>query len=204
MNIPNKITVARLIIVIILIAVLAFPYHLVGIAIPVYGPDVNLIYIIGAALFLVASLTDFLDGYIARKYDMITNFGKFMDPVADKVLIDASLIFLMVLPAWVPSGQLTIMPLIVIVFIARDLIVDAMRLVASNKKIVVAANSFGKLKTVAQMVAVTFVFLNDWPFSFLNLPPYLRVTDFLLYIAALLSILSGVIYIVQNRKVFAD
>ena len=204
MNLPNKITVARLILTIILIGFLAIPYDAFGWTIPVYNGGVNLIYVIGAALFLVASLTDFLDGYIARKYDLITNFGKFMDPVADKVLIDASLLFLMVKPSWVNPDQVTILPLIVIVFIARDLIVDAMRLVASNKKIVVAANIFGKLKTVAQMIAVTFVFLNDWPFSFLNLPTYLRVTDFLLYIAAALSILSGVIYIYQNRKVFAD
>ncbi len=203
MNLPNKITIARVIMVGILILLLVFPYTQLGIDIPIYQQDVNLIYIIGAAIFIIASFSDFLDGYIARKYDLVTDFGKFMDPVADKVLVDASLIFLMIQPLWVGTSQITVLPVITIIFIARDLIVDAMRLVASNKKIVVAANVYGKLKTVAQMVAITFVFLNDWPFSLLGLPPFLRITDFLLYIAAVLSLLSGVIYIYQNRQVFA-
>jgi len=204
MNLPNKITIGRVVMVGILIILLAFPYDAVGINIPIYGQDINLIYIIGAGIFLIASFSDFLDGYIARKYDLITDFGKFMDPVADKVLVDASLLCLMVAPSWAGPTQLRVAPLIVIIFIARDLIVDAMRLVASSKNIVVAANIYGKLKTVAQMVAVTFVFLNDWPFSFLGLPGGLRITDFLLYIAATLSLVSGVIYIYQNRKVFKD
>jgi CDP-diacylglycerol--glycerol-3-phosphate 3-phosphatidyltransferase len=204
MNLPNKITIGRVVMVGILIILLIWPYDRFGWTIPVFPGDVNLIYIIGAGLFLIASLSDFLDGYIARKYHLITDFGKFMDPVADKVLIDASLLFLMVVPAWAGPSQMTVAPLVVIVFIARDLIVDAMRLVASNKKIVVAANIFGKMKTVAQMIAVTFVFINDWPFSFLNLPVGLRITDFFVYIAAALSVLSGIIYIYQNRKVFAD
>ncbi len=188
----------------ILIILLVLPYNLFGWIVPVYSGDVNLIYILAAILFLIASFSDFLDGYIARKYHLITDFGKFMDPVADKVLIDASLLFLMVAPAWAGPSQMTIAPVLVILFIARDLIVDAMRLVASNKKIVVAANIFGKLKTVAQMIAVTFVFLNDWPFSFLNLPVGLRVSDFLVYVAVALSVCSGVIYVYQNRKVFSD
>ncbi|MFA5235829.1 MAG: CDP-diacylglycerol--glycerol-3-phosphate 3-phosphatidyltransferase [Bacilli bacterium] len=204
MNLPNKITIGRVVMVGILIVLLSLPYDRFGWVVPVYPGDVNLVYVIGAIVFLIASLSDFLDGYIARKYNLITDFGKFMDPVADKVLIDASLLFLMVVPAWAGPSQMAVAPLLVIVFIARDLIVDAMRLVASNKKIVVAANIFGKMKTVAQMIAVTFVFLNDWPFSYLNLPVGLRVSDFLVYVAAALSVLSGVIYIYQNRKVFAD
>ncbi len=204
MNLPNKITIGRVVMVGLLIILLVLPYDRFGWTVPVYSGDVNLIYVLAATLFLIASFSDFLDGYIARKYHLITDFGKFMDPVADKVLIDASLLFLMVAPAWAGPSQMTIAPVLVILFIARDLIVDAMRLVASNKKIVVAANIFGKLKTVAQMIAVTFVFLNDWPFSFLNLPVGLRVSDFLVYVAVALSVTSGVIYVYQNRKVFSD
>lgn len=202
MNLPNKITIGRLIMVGILIIILVFPYHLIGITIPILAGDINLVYLLAAIIFLLASFSDFLDGYIARKFNLITDFGKFMDPVADKMLIDASLIFLMIVPSYAATNQMTIAPVLVIIFIGRDLIVDAMRLVASGKKVVVAANIFGKLKTVAQMVAVTFLFLNDWPFSFLGLPQYLRITDLFVYIAALLSLASGVIYIIQNRKVF--
>jgi len=204
MNLPNKITIGRVVMVGILIVLLALPYVSLGINIPILAGDVNLIYLIGAILFLVASFSDFLDGYIARKFNLVTDFGKFMDPVADKILVDASLIFLMIRPVYAASSQLVVMPVIVIIFIARDLIVDAMRLVASGKKVVVAANIFGKLKTVAQMIAVTFLFLNDWPFSFLGLPQYLTITDILVYIAALLSVLSGVIYVIQNKQVFQD
>jgi CDP-diacylglycerol--glycerol-3-phosphate 3-phosphatidyltransferase len=204
MNLPNKITIGRVVMVGILIILLGLPYQALNIPIPILFGDINLIYLIGVIIFLIASFSDFLDGYIARKYNLVTNFGKFMDPVADKVLIDAALIFLMIRPLWAAPTQITVAPIIVIIFIARDLIVDAMRLVASSRKIVVAANIFGKLKTVAQMMAVTFVFLNDFPFSYLNLPAFLTITDFLLYIAAALSITSGVIYIYQNRKVFHD
>lgn len=204
MNLPNKITIGRVVMVGILIVLLAFPYTNFGISIPIISGDINLIYLIGGIIFLVASFSDFLDGYIARKFNLVTDFGKFMDPVADKVLVDASLIFLMIRPVYAASSQIVVMPLIVIIFIARDLIVDAMRLVASGKKVVVAANIFGKLKTVAQMIAVTFLFLNDWPFSFLGLPQYLTVTDLLVYLAALLSLASGVIYIIQNKRVFQD
>lgn len=204
MNLPNKITIGRVVMVGILIALLALPYATIGINIPIMPGDVNLIYLLSAIIFLIASFSDFLDGYIARKFNLVTDFGKFMDPVADKILIDASLIFLMIRPAYAASSQIVVMPLIVIIFIARDLIVDAMRLVASGKNIVVAANIFGKLKTVAQMIAVTFLFLNDWPFSFLGLPQYLTITDFMVYIAALLSVLSGVIYVIQNKQVFQD
>jgi CDP-diacylglycerol--glycerol-3-phosphate 3-phosphatidyltransferase len=204
MNLPNKITIGRVVMVGILIVLLAFPYTNFGISIPIISGDINLIYLIGGIIFLIASFSDFLDGYIARKFNLVTDFGKFMDPVADKVLVDASLIFLMIRPVYAASSQIVVMPLIVIIFIARDLIVDAMRLVASGKKVVVAANIFGKLKTVAQMIAVTFLFLNDWPFSFLGLPQYLTVTDLLVYLAALLSLVSGVIYIIQNKRVFQD
>ncbi|HOJ44514.1 MAG TPA: CDP-diacylglycerol--glycerol-3-phosphate 3-phosphatidyltransferase [Bacilli bacterium] len=204
MNLPNKITIGRVVMVGILIVLLAFPYTNFGISIPIISGDINLIYLIGGIIFLIASFSDFLDGYIARKFNLVTDFGKFMDPVADKVLVDASLIFLMIRPVYAASSQIVVMPLIVIIFIARDLIVDAMRLVASGKKVVVAANIFGKLKTVAQMIAVTFLFLNDWPFSFLGLPQYLTVTDLLVYLAALLSLASGVIYIIQNKRVFQD
>jgi CDP-diacylglycerol--glycerol-3-phosphate 3-phosphatidyltransferase len=125
-----------------------------------------------------------------------------MDPVADKILVDASLILLINVPVWISYPQMTVAPLIVTILITRDLLVDAVRLVASNKKIVLAANKWGKMKTVFQMLAISMLFLNDWPFSLIGLPTYLSVTSCLLYLATFFSILSGIIYIYQNRKVF--
>jgi len=157
--------------------------------------------LIGFILFLIASLSDFLDGYLARKWHQVTSFGKFMDPIADKLLVDACLIFLLTTPLWA-AEQVTVVPvLVVIILIGRDLIVDALRLVAVEKGTVIAANIFGKMKTVAEMVAICFVFLNDWPFSYLGLPVQYSVSVLLCYIAAAISLLSGVIYLVQNAKV---
>lgn len=209
MNLPNKITLIRMALVVVLIGLLFFPFTALGIAIPTLnvglaGQGINLVYLIAGILFLIASLSDFLDGYLARKLNQVTNFGKFMDPIADKLLVDSALIFLISKPLWAPEQVVTVPTLVVIILIARDLIVDAMRLVAAQKGQVIAANIFGKIKTVAEMVAIVFVFLNDWPFSYLGLPQGWSVTLILCYISAFASLLSGVIYIAQNVKVLKD
>jgi len=206
MNVPNKITIARMAMVIVLIVLFFFPYEALGIptftiSVGIANQGINIIYLIGFVLFLIASLSDFLDGYLARKWHQVTSFGKFMDPIADKLLVDACLIFLMSTPLWA-TEQVTVVPvLVVIILIGRDLIVDALRLVAVEKGTVIAANIFGKMKTVAEMVAIGFVFLNDWPFSYLGIPVQYSVSVILCYIAAAISLLSGVIYLVQNAKV---
>ncbi len=209
MNLPNKITLVRMALVVVMIGLLFFPFASLGITIPtlsvgVPGQGINVLYLIAGIIFLIASLSDFLDGYLARKLNQVTNFGKFMDPIADKLLVDSALIFLISIPVWAPEQTATVPTLVVIILIARDLIVDAMRLVAAQKGQVIAANIFGKIKTVAEMVAIVFVFLNDWPFSYLGLPSAWSVTTMLCYIAAIASLLSGVIYIVQNVRVLKD
>jgi CDP-diacylglycerol---glycerol-3-phosphate 3-phosphatidyltransferase len=205
MNLANKITMIRLFMVIVLVTLLAIPYHLFA-SIPIIhivgAKDINIIYLIAFIIFSLAAFSDFIDGYIARKFNMITDFGKFMDPVVDKVLVNASLILLVISPTWVNNDQMTIPVILVVVMIVRDLIVDAMRLVANNKQIVVAANIFGKIKTFLQMIAIPLVFLNDWPFSYIGYPVELSVTQFLLYAATLFSVVSGIIYLYQNRIVF--
>ena len=154
-------------------------------------------------IFLIASFTDFLDGYLARKNNQVTSLGKFLDPVADKLLINSMIIFLCV-PNTIASGQITISVWCAIIFVARDIVVDALRFIAAQKNIVIAANIFGKLKTVFQMVAISFVLLNGWPFSYFDATwlTGLHITDFIVYAATIVSFLSGVIYIIQNRKVF--
>ncbi len=173
--------------------------------------NINLVYLIFAIVFILAAFTDFLDGHIARKYNLVTTFGKFLDPIADKLLNDAMMIFLLVPQSYAlmqrkDEMMLTILMICVIFMIARDLLVDGMRLVASQKGKVVAANIFGKFKTVLQMISIPFLLLNDWPFSYFDnfLPEYLQISNLLFYLATLMSLISGIIYLVQNRFVFKD
>ena len=138
----------------------------------------------------------------------MTDLGKFLDPVADKLLVNSMLIFLCAPSLFAPYNleQTALIPVwCVIIMVARDTVVDALRFIAAQKGVVVAANIFGKLKTVLQMVAIGAVLLNDFPFHYMypdHDNPYLTVTAFLVYAATLASLLSGVIYVIQNRKVF--
>lgn len=187
--------------VIIILFALLMPWE-AFFEVPVIG-NISLIYLIAFVLFVIASVSDYFDGYLARKYNLVSNFGKFMDPIADKMLVNSLLIVLLVNLNHSPN-QMTIPLIAVIIMIARDLVVDGLRLVASERKIVLAANIFGKLKTVFQMVAISVVLLNDWPFSLIygNTTPY--VSLILIWTAAFTSLLSGVIYLAQNYKVLKD
>ena len=196
MNLPNKITTFRMICVIIIDFILLFPWNTCGVTMPLVFGHINLEYFISAILFLVASFSDFLDGYLARKYNLVTTYGKFMDPIADKLLVDTVVIIMAIkVPNLVP-------PVVAVIMIARDLLVDALRQVASSKGIVLAANIWGKLKTVIQMVALTFALLLDWPFALLKLP--IAITTIICYLAGVVSLLSGVLYFTKNLKVFND
>ena len=196
MNLPNKITTLRMVLVIFIATLLLLPIEWFPV---ITGINVSLNFLIAWILFIVASISDFLDGYIARKYNMVTDYGKFMDPIADKLLVDSTLIILMV------NGPITILPVCVVLMIARDIVVDAIRLNAMRKNEVVAANIFGKLKTVLQMVSLIFVLVNDFGLSsLLGLPDGLYIGQIMIYLATLASLLSGVIYVIQNRKVFSE
>ena len=201
MNLPNKITISRFAIVLIMIGVLLYPYETVaninlG---PTLIPLPNLVALI---LFSIASFTDFLDGYLARKLNLITNFGKFLDPFADKVLTNSAFILLMTTPQWIDIEVIRIPSWIVIIMIIRDLAVDGIRMIGVTQGQVIAASKIGKLKTVIQIISIILVFLNDWPFSYFNLPQGFTVTDFALYTAALVSFLSLVTYLYNHRSIF--
>ena len=196
MNLPNKITTLRMVLVIFIATLLLLPIEWFPV---ITGINVSLNFFIAWILFIVASISDFLDGYIARKYNMVTDYGKFMDPIADKLLVNSTLIILMV------NGPITILPVCVVLMIARDIVVDAIRLNAMRKNEVVAANIFGKLKTVLQMVSLILVLVNDFGLSsLLGLPNGLYIGQIMIYLATLASLLSGVIYVIQNRKVFSE
>ena len=210
MNLPNKITISRIaLIVVMIIGILVMaciPNFRVA---PIGNSSVNPVYLAICVVFIIAALTDMLDGKIARKYNLVSDFGKFLDPIADKLLNDGIMIFLLVPQAYAWEQRrdplmLTILLFCVVIMIGRDLVVDGLRLIAVRKNVVIAANIYGKLKTVFQMVAIPMLLLNDWPWSYFDSswPQALQISNICFYIATIMSVISGVIYIVQNRRVF--
>ena len=192
MNLPNKLTLSRIILSFVIIFILLFPLDATGIELPRLFIDetivIDLRYIIAGVLFIVASLTDFLDGYIARKYNLVTDFGKMLDSIADKVLVNSVLIIL------AASGFIS--PIIPVVIIVRDSIVNSIKMIAGNKGNVVSAIKSGKLKTTCLMIGLTLTLFYNLPFELLNL----RVADAFLVIATILSVVSAVQYYVMNKK----
>ena len=211
MNLPTKITFSRIIATVILIVTLFVLSLIPNLSTPELGNSrINLVFLIVFVFFVIASYTDHLDGKLARKNNQVTDLGKFLDPVADKLLVSSMLIFLCApsIFAHYAYEQSAFIPVwCVIIMVARDTVVDALRFIAAQKGVVIAANIFGKLKTVLQMVAIGAVLLNDFPFHYMypnNTNPYLTVTMFIVYAATLASLLSGIIYVWQNRKAFLE
>ena len=195
MNTPNKLTITRIILSILLIILLLFPFDRIGFHFPSFHVGsvlLNLKYVIGGIIFIIASLTDFLDGHIARKYGLITNTGKMLDAIADKVLVNSVLIIL--------SSLRFINPIIPVVIVLRDIVVNAIKMEAASRGRVVAAIKSGKIKTAALMIGTTLIFFNNLPFELINL----RVADFLLYFAAIMSIISMVQYYTMNKSLIFD
>ena len=197
MNLPNKLTMLRIFMAFLIIAILLFPFDAAGIELPKLFVNeaivVDIRYPIAGFIFIIASLTDFLDGHIARKYNLVTDFGKMIDAIADKVLVNSVLIIL--------CATGFIHPIITVVVIVRDSIVNAIKMVAGNKGEAVAAIMSGKLKTACLMVGITLTLFYNLPFELWNL----KVSDFLLIIAAVLSIVSGVQYYTMTKKyIFED
>lgn len=208
MNLPTKITVSRIVMIVLMIIAIFVVSLIPDLVIPNIGnSNVNWFYFAVAIVFIIGSFSDFLDGYLARKMNLVTDLGKFLDPIADKLLVNSILIFLVIEPSFAPDQQ--VLPqlfILVILMIARDLIVDALRLMAVKKNVIIAANIFGKAKTVAQMIAIPFLLLNDWPFSYFDSswPEALHISNILMYIATILSLISGIIYVVQNAHVLKE
>lgn len=189
MNLPNKITISRIILI---------PLFLVVILVPEWGnmsflgAEMPVAHFVAALIFILASTTDWVDGYYARKYDMVTNLGKFLDPLADKLLVSAALIVLVDLelaPSW-----------IVIVIISREFAVTGLRLVLAGEGEVVAANILGKIKTWAQIVAISALLLHNTIFELLSIP-----FDVLsLWVALLFTVWSGWDYFAKNKNAFLN
>lgn len=192
MNLPTKITVVRLILTIFIILLLCIPFSYFGLNFPKYdvnGVVVELNYIICGFIFIIASITDFLDGYLARKNNQVTDTGKMLDAIADKVLVNPILIIL--------AANGFIHCIVPVIIVLRDIIVNAIKMEAASKGKVVAAIKSGKLKTAAMMVGIVLVFFYNIPFEFINI----RVDLFLLYFACIMSIISAVQYYILNKDI---
>lgn len=176
MNLPNKLTMLRILLIPIFILFLMKGY-----------------YYTSGIVFILASLTDMLDGYIAREFDLITNFGKIMDPLADKLLVTSAMICL------VELGEIA--GWMIIVILAREFIITGLRTVAAGEGIIIAAGTWGKIKTVLQMIALSLILMRNWPFSyFIDLP----IGNWVLWLAVAATVYSGAEYIIRNKAVFKN
>ena len=196
MNTANKITMSRIYLAIAMLIVLLFPWHQVGIDMPTYvlngNMTIELKYIIAGILFVIASLTDFIDGKVARKYNMVTDFGKMIDAISDKILTNTLIVVL--------ACDNMVHPVIAVIIIARDIIVDSIKMLIGNKGKAVAAIKVAKYKTASLMIGLTLKLFYDLPFSLIPI----RVSDFLLILAAVLAIISGAKYYVMAKEYITD
>ena len=192
-NLPNNLTKLRIVLSIIIIVLMLFPFDMVNINFPKWLIDGNVVLdlklLIVAFLFIIASLTDYFDGKIARKYNLVSDYGKVMDAIADKILVNGLLIIL--------CGQGYISPIIPVIIITRDTFVDSIKMVAGQKGgKAVGASIWGKAKTVCMMTGVSFMLLYNLPFELLGI----NVSLALIVIATILSIVSGIQYFMSYKE----
>lgn len=191
MNLANKLTLLRVILIPFFIVCFYIP-NLVVNTISVNNYLIPYANLLGLVIFLLAAITDFIDGYIARKYNMITDFGKFMDPLADKLLVTAALLILLengLIAGWV-----------VFIILAREFIVTGFRTIAASKGVVIAAGWLGKIKTVVQFIMISTLLLLNYPFDLFNWP----VDQIFVALAVVLTVASGVEYIYKNLHIFDE
>ncbi|MBR6666545.1 MAG: CDP-diacylglycerol--glycerol-3-phosphate 3-phosphatidyltransferase [Lachnospiraceae bacterium] len=188
MNLPNKLTIFRMIMIVPFVILLLGNHQQWGWFTSLFGGILEYVDYIALAIFIIASLTDLIDGKIARKYNLVTNFGKFMDPLADKLLVCAALVALVEMgriPSWV-----------VIVIISREFIISGFRTVASDNGVVIAASYWGKFKTTFQMIMVCLMIA--------NIEAIAVVTNVIMWIALVLTVVSLIDYLWKNKDVMKD
>lgn len=194
-NLPNRLTLFRICLVPLIALIYLFPYAQFGIEVAELDFEfvsLRITNIIVLILFAAASFTDFLDGHIARKYHLVTSFGKFLDPIADKLLVNTMFVL------FAANGAAAVVPVMVMIW--RDTIVDGLRMNAGEKGIVVAAGLLGKVKTVAQMVTIIVILLNNLPFELWRFP----MGELLLWFSMCVSVMSGVSYFMQLKDVIME
>ncbi len=189
MNLPNKLTILRIFMIPLFILVVSFPSQTTW---NILNSQVNPMLLLAMIIFALASITDFLDGAIARKYHLVTNFGKFADPMADKMLVMTAFISLVSLdlaPAWVVS-----------IIVCRELAVTGLRILLVTDGEVLAAAWPGKVKTATQMLAIIFLLIDDLPFKAIGF----SIGTILLYVCLFFTVYSGIDYFLKNKHVFKD
>lgn len=192
MNLANRITMIRIFLTVLLIVLLLFPFYMVNIEfskVLIGTITVDIKYFIAAGLFAVASITDFIDGHIARSRNMVTDFGKMTDAIADKMLVNSSLIIL--------TAQGMVSPAITVIIVLRDTVVDTIKMIAGSKGKVVAAIKSGKIKTTFLMLGIIFTMCYNLPFELFNLD----IASFLLVLATIFAIISGIQYYIMNKDI---
>lgn len=190
MNIPNKITISRILLIPFFVIVMMFDFGWGTMSL--FGAEMPVHHFIGALIFILASTTDWVDGYYARKYNLVTTLGKFLDPLADKLLVSAAFILMVELEmaaAW-----------IIIIIISREFAVTGLRLILAGGGEVVAANQLGKIKTWAQIVAIAAALLHNTIFTLVGIP----FDTIMLYIALFFTLWSGWDYFYLNRRVLLE
>lgn len=198
MNLPNKLTVGRMLAIPIIIIVSLISYFDTITIFGEVGMTVTLKDLIILIIFVIAAFTDFLDGHIARKRNLITNFGKFMDPLADKLLVLAAMIVLL------EEGRYTVFGIslgfVITIILAREFMVTGIRLLAVDNNVVIAASKLGKLKTVSQMLMIVILLLNGYPFSILGEFARNITLTIVIALAGLLTLISGIDYFIKNKE----
>lgn len=190
-NVPTKLTFLRLILAVLIIVIMIFPFYRIGFGFKTFlfkDILIDVRYILAGVIFISASFTDYLDGYLARKNKQVTDFGKFSDAIADKVLVNSVLIIF--------AAQGFIPAIVPVVIIVRDIIVDAIRMNVATKGVVQAAKMSGKIKTACLMTGLTLTFFYNLPFELFGL----QISKFFLYFGTLMSIVSMVEYFNLNKK----
>ncbi len=193
-NLPNNLTKLRIVLSVIIIVIMLFPFDMVNINLPKYLIDGNVVLdvklLIVAVLFIIASITDFFDGRIARKYNLVSDYGKVMDAIADKILVNGLLIIL--------CGQGYIHPIIPVIIILRDTITNTFKMIAGNNGEVVGAIKTGKYKTAFLMIGLTLKLIGNLPLGLINI----ALDDFFLITATVLAVISGIEYYILYKKYF--
>ena len=192
MNVPNRLTLSRIILTIVIIILCLFPFYSIGINFPKFnigGLVIDSVYFISGIFFIIAAFTDYLDGEIARKNNIVTDTGKLLDAIADKVLVNSILVIFAIrgfVPAFVP-----------VIYIFRDEVVNALKMDLLRKGKVTAAITTGKIKTASMMIGLSLMFFYNLPFELINL----KIADFLIYFATIMSVVSGIEYYNMWKKV---
>lgn len=190
MNLPNKITVLRILLIPLFLIIMVYPFSWGEMNL--FGAHLPVTHFVGALIFIIASATDWIDGYYARKLNLVTNLGKFLDPLADKLLVSAALIVLVELgmaPSW-----------IVILIISREFAVTGLRAILAGEGEIVAANMLGKIKTWTQIIAISALLLHNTIFELMSFP----FATIALWVAAFFTIWSGWDYFYKNKHIFTN